>query len=164
MVCMNLVRDQNLPRTHGGTESFLDRDASEALHFILPLSHDYPGIERWFRSKVAPGLKDGTRHLLRVERDGKLAGLGIAKFDGKERKICTVRISPDYVGRGIGLRIFDGLLKWLDTDQPHLTISESKIQSFERIFDWYGFKLTATKSGLYVPNRNELLYNDQESD
>jgi hypothetical protein len=64
------------------------------LAFLLPLSADYPGIDRWFVLKVVPGLRRGTRYLLPMERDGELVGLGIAKKEEDERKICTVRVAP----------------------------------------------------------------------
>ncbi len=134
-----------------------------ALTFLLPLSHDYPDIQHWFISKVVPGLHAGTRLLLPVERDGELVGLGIAKNDFNERKICTVRVMPNYVGRGIGPRIFEGLLRWLDNDRPHLTISEGKLLQFQRIFDYYGFNMTSTEAGRYVPDSFELGYNESNS-
>lgn len=134
---------------------------SEALAFLLPLSEDYPGIATWYRDKVVPGLRDGTRHLLRIERNGVLAGLGIAKNEDLERKICTVRVAPAFANRGIGVRIFDGLLKWLDDDQPHLTVTERKLPLFERIFDYYGFQLNSVRAGHYLPNTVELGYNEQ---
>ncbi|WP_311276824.1 GNAT family N-acetyltransferase [Methylobacterium sp. WCS2018Hpa-22] len=138
----------------------LSCEAAEALAFILPLSTEYPNIEEWFCGKVAPGIQNGTRHLLRIERDGRLVGLGIAKSSPFEKKICTVRIAPEYVGKGLGVRIFDGLLHWLGTDQPHLTVSEKKLPAYERIFEWYGFKLTSKSRGLYLPSVTEVRYND----
>ncbi|WP_343232407.1 GNAT family N-acetyltransferase [Microvirga terricola] len=138
-------------------------EEAEALAFLLPLSEDYPGIDVWFRMKVVPGLRVGTRTLLRIERDGRLAGLGIGKLEADERKICTVRVAPAYVGRGIGVRIFDGLLRCLDVDKPHLTVSSTKLPAFERIFDWYGFDLTSVENGRYVPHAAELGYNDPRS-
>jgi GNAT superfamily N-acetyltransferase len=133
---------------------------SEALCFLLPLSVDYPGIESWFYAKVIPGLRNGHRQLLRVERDGQLIGLGIAKNEPDECKICTVRVAPSHVGRGIGVRIFDGLMRWLDVDQPHLTINACKLPLFERIFDYYRFTFTSVREGLYVPGGCELGYNE----
>lgn len=132
----------------------------EALAFLVPLSADYPGIDQWYRRKVIPGVRDGSRLLLRVERAGQLVGLGIAKREHGEQKICTVRVAPSHAGRGIGVRIFDELLKWLDVDRPHLTISDAKLPAFERIFDYYGFALTSQHPGLYVPTACELGYND----
>jgi len=133
---------------------------AEAMAFLVPLSADYPGIDRWYLEKVVAGLRDGTRTLVRVERGGKLIGLGIGKNDGIEKKICTVRVAPEHVGRGSGVRIFDQLLRWLDTDHPHLTVSGASQPKFQRIFDWYGFQLTSVHNGLYVPGRQELGYNE----
>ena len=132
---------------------------AEAMAFLLPLSEDYPGIDRWFLTKVVPGLRVGTRTILRVERDGHLVGLGIAK-DEDEKKICTVRVSPEYFGRGMGVRIFDGLLRWLDDDKPHLTVSAAKLPAFERIFESYKFRLTSRHPGLYVPMSCEMGFNE----
>jgi len=131
----------------------------QALAFLLPLSDDYPGIDRWFALKVVPGLRRGTRYLLPMERDGALVGLGIAKNDEDERKICTVRVAPSYAGRGMGVRLFDGLLKWLDDDRPHLSVTQDRLPAFERIFDHYGFAATSAQHGLYVPHAVELGYN-----
>lgn len=135
-----------------------DRE-SEALHFILGLSEDYPDIQNWYVDKVVPGLRLGTRFLLPVHRNGELVGVGIAKNDGLERKICTVRVAPHHFGRGLGLRIFDGLLKWLDDDRPGLTVSATKLPAFERIFDWYGFRFTGAETNVYVPGRQEFGFN-----
>jgi GNAT superfamily N-acetyltransferase len=132
----------------------------QALAFLLPLSEDYPGIDLWFRSKVVPGLRLGTRTLLRVERDSCLVGLGIGKRELTERKICTVRVAPSHIGRGIGPRLFDSLLRWLDVDKPHLTVSEGKFPIYRRIFDRYGFNLTSIQVGRYVPHLSELNYNE----
>ncbi len=131
----------------------------EALHFILGLSEDYPNIMDWYVEKVVPGLRLGTRFLLPVYRGGELVGVGIAKNEGSERKICTVRVAPHHFGRGLGLRIFDGLLKWLDDDRPCLTVSSTKLPAFERIFDWYGFHFTGAETDVYVPGKQEFGYN-----
>ncbi|WP_206431418.1 GNAT family N-acetyltransferase [Sphingomonas koreensis] len=133
---------------------------AEALAFLLPLSEDYPGIDNWYLTKVVPGLRTGSRYLLRIERDGELAGIGIGKNEADERKICTVRVAPHFANRGIGVRIFDGLLKWLDDDQPHLTVSNHKLPLFERIFDYYGFHMSSRVEGRYVPTACELGYNE----
>lgn len=132
----------------------------QVLSFLLPLSQDYPCIEHWYLTKVVPGLRDGTRLLLKIERHGQIVGVGIGKRDASERKICTVRVAPTYFGRGLGPRLFDELLKWLDTDNPHLTVSEVKLPLFERLFDRYGFKCTSRQSGLYVKGVTEHSYND----
>lgn len=135
---------------------------AQALAFLRPLSEDYPEIGAWFTTKVVPGLRTGTRLLLPVERDGHLVGLGIAKNEPEERKICTVRIAPNFAGRGMGVRLFDGLLRWLNDDRPHLTVSTSKLPQFERIFEYYKFDLTSMRNGLYVPRVTECCFNESQ--
>lgn len=144
------------------SEDLLPNEAA-ALHFLLPLSQDYPGIEQWYRTKVIPGVRNGTRVLVNIERQGDLVGLGIAKNEGGEHKICTVRVAPEHSGRGVGPRIFDTLLHWLDDDMPHLTVSEGRLPLFQRIFDYYGFGKTSTKAGLYVPGSIEVGFNDPDA-
>ncbi len=142
------------------TDHFLTPAEREALAFILPLSPDYPGIKTWFVNKVVPGLHCGSRHLVRIERQGQIAALGIAKAEGGESKICTVRIAPELQGRGLGIRVFDELMSWLGTDRPLATVSETKLADFQRIFDHYGYRLTSVCTGLYVSGRAEYLFNE----
>lgn len=159
--------NNNLARISHRTTSLripsLSAVEAEALAFLLPLSEDYPGIDSWYLTKVVPGLRTGSRHLLRIERSGELVGIGIGKIEADERKICTVRVAPHYANKGIGVRIFDGLLKWLDDDQPHLTVSNHKLPLFERIFDYYGFRMSSRLEGRYVPIACELGYNELRS-
>jgi GNAT superfamily N-acetyltransferase len=156
----NAPRPLPSPTPCSFTIELTDAEA-RALAFLLPLSADYPGIARWYTKKVVPGLRCGTRMLLPIEREGALVGLGIAKNEPNERKICTVRVAPSHIGRGIGVRLFEGLLKWLDDDRPHLTVSDSKLPQFERIFDYYGFNITSARRGVYVPCAVELGYNEK---
>ncbi len=160
-----------MPRTalnkpnHLGTQqpysSFpIATDEAEALAFLLPISREYPGIENWFRSKVVPGLKNGSRHLVRVHREGRLVALGIGKKELGENKICTVRVAPDFIGRGLGLRIFGSLMDWMGSDQPLATVSEDRLPEFEQIFSYFGFRLTSTANGLYRPGKTEYLFNE----
>jgi GNAT superfamily N-acetyltransferase len=158
--------DENDPKSsliRGTAIPALSSQEVEALHFLLPLSKDYPGIEEWFHQKVIPGVRAGTRTILRVERDGNLVGVGIGKNEHGERKICTVRVAPEYFGRGIGVRLFDRLMEWLNDDKPHLTVGEAKLPLFDKIFDRYGFDLTSKRQGLYLPHVSELGFNDRAS-
>lgn len=135
-------------------------DEAEALCFLLPLSADYPEIRHWYLSKVVPDLRVGQRILLPVRRSGVLVGLGIAKNDGVERKICTVRVLPTYENKGIGVRIFDKLLHWVGTDRPNLTVSQGNLPKFRRLFDYYGFSETSAIEGLYQPKSWEFGFNE----
>lgn len=131
---------------------------AEVLEFLQPLSRDYPNFARWYCSRVVPGARMGTRMVLPVRKYGRLIAIGIAKNEGGEPKICTVRIAPEFRGRRLGYHIFDCLLRWLDIDYPHFTLRAEKLWMFERIIDYYGFQLTAAMPG-YVPGATELAFN-----
>lgn len=135
------------------------QNQNAVLSFLQPLSQSYPGFENWFSSKVVPGVYAGTRHIVTVERDGMIAAIGIGKRDKDESKICTIRVSPSYENKGLGLRVFDDLLEWLETDRPVATVSEEKMPAFQRIFDRYGFKLTGSVNGLYRASKTEYIFN-----
>lgn len=128
------------------------------MNFLLPLSASYPGFQGWFVTKVLPNV--GTTSQISVmERYGEIIAVGIAKNEGGEKKLCTVRVAPAYIGRGYGLRLMDNLLDWMDTDQPIATVSEEKMPDFERIFAHYGFRLTSVNNGLYRPGKVEFMFN-----
>jgi len=138
------------------------KDAQESLEFLLPISDSYPNIEKWFQNIVVPGLGDGTRKLFIQRSAGVIIALGIAKRTETEKKICTVRVAPSYVGKGIGVRIFKEAMQWLGTDMPHLTVSEDRLPDFERIFRHFNYKLTSTSKGKYLPGKVEYLYNEKK--
>ena len=95
-----------------------------------------------------------------MRRNGHIVALGIAKNEGAEQKICTVRVAPCYQNRGIGIKMFDGLLEWLNVEYPLLSVSESKYHEFARIFDYYGFSLTSIRKDYYIRGQNEYFFNE----
>lgn len=143
--------------------SVLSSDIRDCLDFLLPISGSYPKIDNWFMDKVVPGLYDGSRKLFIHRRSGQIVALGIAKKTRNELKICTVRVSADYIGKGLGVRIFKEAMSWLGTDMPHLTVSEEKLSEFEKIFHHFGYKLTSTIKGIYHPNSVEYFFNESKS-
>lgn len=132
----------------------------ENMRFLQLMSTDYPDIANWYLNKVMPGLRYRTRKIIQVHQNNELVAIGIGKKTSSEAKICTVRVSPEYVGRGFGRKIFDNLIEWLEVDHPFITVGESKLPCFEKIFSDYGFRLTSVRNGLYVPNRVELFFNE----
>ena len=153
----------NLITFVGSDEAALLARLRMAYAFLAPLSSDYPGFDHWFWTKVVPGTKTGSRCILMLERDGAVVALGIGKRHETERKICTVRVAPEMVNRGMGPRMFDHLLRWLETDLPHLTVGDRKLGQFERIFDRYGFTCTASIDGRYARGRVEHSFNGEEN-
>lgn len=119
----------------------------------------YPDFDEWLRKKVLPGISQGERTILVEERDARPVGLLIVKHTPDERKLCTLRVRPEYEYRGMGVRLFSTAFELLGTTRPLLSISEVALPKFGRIFDYFGFGCEATYNGLYLPHIQELSYN-----
>lgn len=66
----------------------------------------------------------------------------------------------NYQNKGIGIHLFERSFEALNTRMPFLSVSEEKLLSFKRIFDYYGFKLTSIKNSYYRNNKKEYFYNE----
>lgn len=135
-------------------------DHREILDFLISMSVDYPGICDWYLKKVVPGLRIGSRKVIQIRNDGKLVAIGIGKKIPSESKICTIRVCPEYAGRGFGGQLFEMLIEWLGVERPLITVAAEKSPCFAKIFKTYGFKLTSAQNGIYVPGKVELFYNE----
>jgi ribosomal protein S18 acetylase RimI-like enzyme len=150
---------------------FLDQSTSvkkpeQLNHFITLLQDDaaflkgsYPSFDLWFFNKVVPGILSGERTALIEMREEKLAGFMILKHDGFEKKLCTLRIRPEYESRGMGVRLFDLAFEILKTERPLLSVSESVKPKFENLFKYFGFSQEAIYEGRYRPSVRELSFN-----
>lgn len=123
------------------------------------LSEQYPDFRNWLEKKVFTGLYDGTRSILLEWRDGKIAGLAILKNEIEEKKLCCLRIMPEFQNKGIGIKLFQRSFAELGTEKPLLSVSEQKLSEFEKIFNYFGFVQTEKYFDLYKQNTIEISYN-----
>lgn len=123
------------------------------------LRASYPGFDQWFATKVLPGIYSGERTLL-IEKRGSLAvAFLILKHTSTEKKLCTLRVRPNYESKGLGVRLFQSAFQLLETERPLLSVSESAAPKFLRIFKYFGFAQEAVYEGRYIPRVAELAYN-----
>lgn len=123
------------------------------------LRGSYPYFDEWLSTKVLPGLASGERTIVVEERLGRAAGLVILKHTHAERKLCTLRVRPEFEFRGLGVRLFDMAFEVLQTRYPLLSVSEVALPKFSKLFQHFGFVYEAAYRGLYVPRVHELAYN-----
>lgn len=123
------------------------------------LRGSYPNFDDWFTTKVLPGIINGERTLVLEERAGVPAGLLILKHTAAERKLCTLRVRPEYEYRGLGVRLFSTAFEILETDHPLLSVSEVAFPKFAKVFDHFGFACEAAYQGLYLPRVQEFSFN-----
>lgn len=128
--------------------------------FLVEASEYYPSFHEWYFNKVVPDIQNGNRKIVSEIRDGKIAGIAILKDSTEEKKICTLRISPDFQNRGIGVRLFKKSFEILHTNKPFLTVSEEKLPEFQKIFDYFNFELTSIADGMYRHGKKEYIFNN----
>lgn len=78
---------------------------------------------------------------------------------GKERKICCLRVLPEYQNLGIGVKLFIRSMDRLETDKPLLSISSNNLNRFKNIMDYFNFKQYQHYPDLYRKNSEEISYN-----
>ena len=129
---------------------------SDDIHFLRA---NYPRFDEWLLSKVIPGIYRGERTVLVEQRDSIVAGLLIVKHTDLERKLCTLRVRPDFESKGLGVRLFETAFDLLGTERPLLSVSESSMVKFARLFAHFGFAQEAVYEGRYLPRIQEFAYN-----
>lgn len=123
------------------------------------LRGSYPNFDSWLFDKVVPGIVNGERTVLIEMRADEVAGFMILKHSPSEKKLCTLRVRPQYESRGMGVRLFDTAFEILETERPLLSVSEKAMPKFEPLFRHFGFSQEAIYEDRYLPRMRELAYN-----
>jgi len=125
---------------------------------LAHLEEMYPGFGQWYWTKVASGLRDGSRRIF-VEGNNEITGVVIAKRSRAERKLCTVWIAPQFAGQGLGTRLMRNAMSWLGTTRPLITVPEERLAEFQPSFTRWRFSLHQVADSLYRPGHLEYIYN-----
>lgn len=129
------------------------------LDDMVHLRESYPGFDEWLLGRVIPGIYAGERTAVVDLRGPAVAGLLIVKHSATEKKLCTLRVRPDFECKGLGVRLFETAFDLLGTDRPLLSVSEPSINKFSRLFAHFAFSKEAVYGGRYLPHVNEFSYN-----
>ncbi|WP_300827111.1 GNAT family N-acetyltransferase [Helicobacter sp. UBA3407] len=143
-------------------EIFQMRQINEYVtyHYLKEAKQYYPNFDIWYYQNVIPAVKNGDKKIITIENKNTLKGICIVKLS--EKKLCTLRVMENYRNKGIGIRLFEKSFEALNTRMPLLSVSEEKLLSFKKIFDYYGFKLTSIKENYYRKGKKEYFYNEPE--
>lgn len=118
----------------------------------------YPNGAEWLSTKV---FSDDSSRLLLISQlpDGLVNGFSILKNDDSEKKICTLFVSPDFRGKGIGTALLNRSLDLLDCDKPLITVSDDLLLSFIPLFSRYGFENNESYVDRYRDGHIEYSFN-----
>lgn len=134
-------------------------DVERAYAAVAWLKSEYPGFDDWYWQTVVPGIDTGERRLTSVERDGRVVGVGISKRSNSEKKMCTIWVDPEFEGTGLGIRLMKDSMRWLGTDKPLATVSQSRMPAFAQIMARLGYDLTQVLPDYYVDGQSEFVFN-----
>ncbi len=101
----------------------------------------YPGIDRWFTTKVIPGLKTSERiAYLAYEGENQIAS-AVLKL-GKRSKFCHLRIHQDFQDLDLGQMFFTQMTLEARhlAKEIHFTLPESLWSGKRRFFNSFGFQ------------------------
>lgn len=145
----SLVEDPNL----------LEHAIQLLMDDVAYLRGSYPNFDQWFFQKVVPGVICGERSIFIEQRSTSIAGILILKHTLEEKKLCTLRVRPEYESLGLGLRLFETAFEVLGTEKPLLSVSEDAHPKFARLFNHFNFMQHQAYLGKYLPLRKELAFN-----
>lgn len=123
------------------------------------LRGSYPNFDHWFFHQVVPGVMSGERSIFIEQRNTSIAGILILKHTSEEKKLCTLRVRPEYESLGLGVRLFETAFDVLGTEKPLLSVAEDAYPKFARLFDHFNFLQHESYVGKYLPRRTELSFN-----
>ena len=138
-------------------------DAILAKNVMNGLEDYYPGFEFWYVNKCMPGILLGTDALIVAREHDHVVGVALGKRRDDEVKLRCIRVVPSHQNRGTGLHLIDHMLRELDCDKPHCTVSEEMVHQYSRAFvNHYKFDLARVDKGLYRRNKLEYVFNASE--
>ena len=134
-------------------------------NFIRRLSIEYPYFINWYSNLFTDDKElKSDREIIICESNYKIVGLAILKSSEYEKKICTLRVDRKYQHQGIGKKLMQLSLEWLECDYPVITMHKSKQVQFDSLLKYYGFKLEQKQMHYYSIFSTEYVYNGELPD
>lgn len=125
------------------------------------LSKDYPDFKSWYFRKMKVELENGYRDILFSTYKNQITGVAILKDFANEKKICTIRVYPQFKNMGFGKSLIEKSIEILQYETPMISVSESRIYQFENILSYFKFELVQITSSYYKKGQVEYVYNGE---
>lgn len=141
-----------------GEDAARSTDSLNLLNELLVSNEDmYPAIKRWFREKVVPGLRDGSR-IAYIGFEGDLPILTAVIKRGERAKFCHLRISSEFQDLHLGEVFFAIMALEVRTTakEIHFTLPESLWEKQQGFFGSFGFRNIARSHNQYRLFEEEL--------
>lgn len=65
----------------------------------------------------------------------------------------------EYQNKGIGIKLFELSMKYLNDDYPLLSVDNQRLIQFEKVFHHFGYTYTSEYPDLYIDKNTEISFN-----
>lgn len=122
-------------------------------NMIMGCESMYPGIDKWLRSKVTPGISNGERAAFIGYLGNKPVVTAVAK-KGEDAKICHLKISDHLQNTNLGEVFFSLMAVELRAAKikpvsAHFTLPQSLWETKHDFFDSFGFSAVELHDNQY---------------
>lgn len=119
----------------------------------------YPKFDSWYLSKVVPGIGLTREILIASTEECRLAGICILKSDGRESKICSLRVDARHRGQGVASSLIRRSMDLLEDDKPLITVPAEIVPELSPLLARANFELSCVYRSIYRAGIEEYSYN-----
>lgn len=137
------------------SDAYGDTDHLKTFKNLVLANEDmYPGITKWLKAKVIPGLKS-TERVAYVGYEGETPIVSAVLKRGEKAKFCHLRIHDDFQDADLGQVFFSQMALEIrhHVQEIHFTLPESLWLSKQHFFNSFGF--TIAKKALHQYRRGD---------
>ncbi|MBL9144959.1 MAG: hypothetical protein JNM99_14860 [Verrucomicrobiaceae bacterium] len=140
---MNIIDDIRIVRLAPGDAKCDSDHLSNFSSLVLSCEGMYPGIEKWIKNKVIPGIKTEERGAF-VGYLGDVPVVSAVTKKGADSKICHLKIAPSLQNTNLGevFMTLMGVEMKPHAERVHFTIPDSLWQQKHTFFESFGFQGT----------------------
>lgn len=134
--------------------------SNEAVYsFLRELNTDYPNFDQWFFEKVVNGIESKGRKIIAVSYFDQIIAAAIVKKDSFEKKICTLRVHPDYQRQGLGTYLMRKSIEEVGIRNPLITVPSTRLHQFSPLLARHNFQLCEVVKNYYRHGVDEYVFN-----
>lgn len=132
---------------------------SDLSTLVLECEDLYPGIDRWFASRVTSGLRDGSR-IAYLAYEGSRVAAGAILRRGDNAKLCSLRVRNEFADQGLGTGLFNLAAREAGrmSSTLHFTAPEELAVSENRFFQTLGFRVQGKIGRNYRAGQSEVAF------
>jgi len=135
--------------------------ASDINRFISNSVDFYGDIFSWVNDKyLTPSeINEYERSIYCVKHKSEIAALLLLKDTASEKKICHLNVAKPFRNSTIGRDLFLVSHDKLNDEKPLITLDQTKLPQFEKLFNEMGYDIVETLDNKYWIGNKELVFN-----